>query len=65
MNSGNTNRTGTLYIYGTTINNEYELLEAHRRMEVNKITDKEEKEKENAMGKKAKEMSDVESALYH
>ena len=29
------------------------------------MTDKEKKEKENAVGEKAKEMSDIESALYH
>ena len=65
MDSGNINRAGTLYKCGTTVINSHELLEAHRRMEVKKVTNKEEKEKENAVGEKAKEMSDIESALYH
>ena len=65
MDSGNINRAGTLYKCGTTVINGYELLEAQRRMEVKKVTDKEEKEKENAVSEKTKEMSDIESALYH
>ena len=65
MDSGNINRAGTLYKCGNTVINSHELLEAHRRMEVKKVTDKEENEKENAVSEKTKAMSDIESALYH